>query len=470
MSNIPLRYRRTPILILMLVIAGCAAGPNFLAPGAPSGERYTIDDAAARIDGEQTLLPGAAIDACWWQAFGSPSLNAVVEMALRGSPTIDSARATMAQAVQLLAAARGTALPQLTLDASIVHGNTAANGAGGAGTALAITPALTLDTDLFGATSRRIEQAHALLEYQRAQTQGARLTVAGNTVLLSIAIASTRAQIAAVQDIIAVDRRNLDLVRIAVEGGKSARLAMLTAESQLAADMVLLPPLQQQAAVSSHALSILTGRHPGQWTPPGFELEALRLPRDMPLVLPSALVRRRPDIVAAEAQLHAASATIGIAAAQLYPSLTLSADWRAAGASVGELFDRPVWSIAANLLAPVFNGHTLAAQRDAAIDAYAAQLGSYRQTVLQAFGQVADVLEALRHDAALEQAQANALALARKTLDLTQQSYLVGEASLLDLLQAQRLYQQARLGNARARGQRVADSAQLFIVMGGADG
>ena len=458
--------RLAPLLASLILVAGCAAGPDFAVPPAAPGERYTAGGAVPPIDGAQGLRPGAAVGARWWRSFESPALDTMVDAALSNNPTLDSARANLVQALQLLAAARGAAMPQATLDASIAHGG---GTEGATGTVFSVAPALSLDIDPFGAKRRRIEQAGAQADYQRAQWQGARLSVAGNTVLQAVALAAAGAQIAAVEDIIAVDRRNLALVRIAVDAGKSARLDLLTADSQLAADLALLPPLQQQASVSRHALSILTGRSPGMWTPPDFELDALRLPAELPLVLPSALLRGRPDIAAAEAQLHAASAAIGIAAARLYPDVTLSADWRAASASasIGALFDHHVWNVAADLLAPLFNGRALAAQRDAASAAYAAQLGSYRQTILTAFGEVDDTLEALRHDAALAQAQADALASARQALELTQQSFQAGQASLLALLQAQRLYQQARLGDARARSQRLADSARLFIVMGG---
>jgi NodT family efflux transporter outer membrane factor (OMF) lipoprotein len=267
-----------------------------------------------------------------------------------------------------------------------------------------------------------------------------------------------------------VDQRNLDLVQLSAAAGRSAQLDVLTAQSQLASDRGLLPPVQQQASVARHALAVLAGTTAADWSPPGLELTQLALPRALPLSLPSELVRRRPDIVAAEAQLHAASAAIGVASAQLYPNLTLSASWTAAASSAGALFGSGsnLWNIAAGLVAPVFDGHTLAAQRSAAINAYAAQLGNYRQTVLQAFGQVADVLESLQNDAALLDAQRKALDTARAALDLTQQGYQAGQANLLQLLQAQRLYQQARLGHARASAQRYADTAQLFIVMGGA--
>jgi NodT family efflux transporter outer membrane factor (OMF) lipoprotein len=205
--------------------------------------------------------------------------------------------------------------------------------------------------------------------------------------------------------------------------------------------------------------------------PPEFDLHAFALPRDLPALAPSTLVHRRPDILAAEAQLHSASAAIGIASAQLYPNITISADWTSSAATVGGLANGTrLWQLAANLVAPLFIGGALAAQRAAATDAYAAQLGSYRQSLLQAFGQVADALASLQYDAALLAAQRKALDTAQATLDLTQQSYQAGQASLLQLLESQRLYQQARLGYVRALGQRHANTAQFFIAMGGGQG
>lgn len=244
---------------------------------------------------------------------------------------------------------------------------------------------------------------------------------------------------------------------------------MLTAESQLASDRALLPPLLQQASVARHAIAVLVGKESANWSAPDFDFGTLVLPSELPLSLPSDLVRHRPDIQATEAQLHAANAAIGIASAQLYPNITLTASWTAASAG-GALFANPshLWDIAADLVAPVFNGGTLQAQRNAAVDAYAAQLGTYRQTVLQAFAQVADVLQALANDAALLEAQRKALDVAQSTLDLTQQSYQAGQASFLQIIEAQRLYQQARLGYVRAKAQRYLDTLQLFVALGGA--
>lgn len=465
------------VTALALALAGCAAGPDYVRPAAPPQARYTPLDPAVMAGGAdvpgQTVRHGAEVSQRWWQAFGFPALDALVAQALAASPTLASARATVAQADALVAAAHGGAWPQLDIAASAarIHGGGA--GVGGAtASQFALGPEIGFDPDLFGAIRRRVEQAQALADYQQAQWQSAQLNLIGNLVLQAIALASTEAQIAAASDIVDVDRRNLALVQASAAAGKSARLDVLTAQSQLASDLALLPPLEQQASVARHALALLAGRSPADWAPPGFELAAFTLPRQLPLTLPSALVRGHPDVRGAEAQLHAANATIGIATAQLYPSMTLSASWSARSSTASGLFDggnRP-WSLAADLLAPVFHGGTLAAQRAAAIDAYAAQLGNYRQAVLQVFSRVADALEALPHDAAAALAQADALRSARAVLALTQESYQAGQASLLQLLVAQRLYQQARLGDARARGQRFSDTAQLFIALGGAPG
>jgi NodT family efflux transporter outer membrane factor (OMF) lipoprotein len=213
----------------------------------------------------------------------------------------------------------------------------------------------------------------------------------------------------------------------------------------------------------------LVGKTPAQWQPPRFDFAMLTLPTDVPATLPSTWLLARPDVGAAQAQLHAASAQIGVATAALYPNVTLSASWTQAAASMGPLFDATngLWTVAAALTAPLFHGGALTAQKRAAVDAFEAQLGIYRQTVLQAFGQTADTLRALQHDADALAAQRTALDTAQASLQLLQESYRVGTASLMDVLQAQRLFAQARLGYAKAKGQRYVDTAQWFAAMGG---
>jgi len=337
------------------------------------------------------------------------------------------------------------------------------------GTLLSIGPTVSYGPDLFGRVRRQVEENTALADVQRFALAAAWLALTGNAVNEAIASASAREQMRAVQDIVAVDRRNVNLVEIEHSAGRAARTDVLAAQSQLAADLALLPPLKQQLSAAHDALAILAGKTPAEWAAPRFDFEMLVLPVYVPETLPSALVRARPDILAAEAQLHAASAAIGVATAELYPSITLSASWTQQAARMGELFDSAngLWSVAAGLTAPLFHGGALKAQRQAAVDAFDAQLGVYRQTVLAAFGQVADTLKALEHDAEELAAQRAALDSAQALLALSQEDYQVGTASMLDVLQAQRLYAQARLGYAKARGQRYLDTAQLFEATGG---
>jgi NodT family efflux transporter outer membrane factor (OMF) lipoprotein len=231
----------------------------------------------------------------------------------------------------------------------------------------------------------------------------------------------------------------------------------------------LLPGLAQQLSVANHALSILVGRAPGNWSPPEFDLTALKLPGRLPVSLPSELVHQRPDIQAAEAQLHAASAQIGIATAQLYPSITLSAGLSGSSLDGATLFSPAglVWSVAAGIAQPIFDGGMRQAERRAALAAFKASAADYQQVVLQAFGQVADILQALAHDAMLLEAQQRALDMASESLHLQRANYSGGGIGILNLLDAQRQYQQARLGYVRAEAQRYQDTIQLLVDMGG---
>jgi NodT family efflux transporter outer membrane factor (OMF) lipoprotein len=464
---------RAALLAYAMTLEACTAvGPDFVPPKAPELVTYSRADPARADAGSaepRQRIAAGAVPRQWWRAFASPALDALVEQALAGSPTMESAQATLAQAREGITAARGALFPQVTLGASAGRGRQGAGSSAGVIDSSSVGPSLAYSVDAFGATSRRVEQAQALADLQQAQWQATRLTLAASAVAQAIALASATEQMRAAHDIIAADQRNLDLVQLSQAAGKSAGLDVLTAESQLASDRALLPPLQQQASAARHAMALLTGRSPAEGSAPKFDFDSLALPGDLPLSLPSELVHRRPDIQAAEAQLRASSAAIGIATAALYPSVTLNASFTLAAAGSGALFTHSssLWDLAAELLAPVFDGGILKAQRAAATDAYAAELGSYRQTVLLAFGQVADVLHALGHDAALLAAQRKALDAAQATLDLTQQSYQAGQTSFLQIIEAQRLFQQARLGYVRAQAQRYADSVQFFVAMGG---
>ncbi len=459
-----------------LALGACVAvGPDYMPQPGPSIANYSRADPSKASDGsaegDQRISVGV-VTPYWWKAFASPVLNALVKQALAGSPAIEAAQATLAQAREGITAARGDLFPQITIGGSAGRSNSGAPGLDTTLNKSSVGPSLAYQVNAFGATSRRVEQAQALADLQQAKLRATRLTLTGSTVAQALALASATEQIRAVQDIIAFDQHNLELVQLSANAGRSAYLDVLTAESQLSSDRALLPPLQQLASVARHALAVLTGRMPAESPDLQFDFSILTLPRDLPLALPSGLVRERPDLQAAEAQLHASSAAIGIATVALYPNLTLDASFAETTVGSGALFANStgIWSLAASILAPVFSGGKLSAQRAAATDAYAAELGNYRQAVLTAFGQVADVLHALSHDADQLAAQRRALNAAKATLELTQQSYQAGQAGLLQIIEAQRLYQQARLGYVRAQTQRFADSAQFFVVTGGGSG
>jgi NodT family efflux transporter outer membrane factor (OMF) lipoprotein len=428
---------------------------------------------AGTADAQQHFAPGKDVADQWWLLFQSPALNATVAQAVADSPTLETALATLAQAWQALAGARGALYPQVDLSASAARARLGSGQsavlAHPVGNVFSIGPSVSYSPDLFGGIRRQVEEKTALAEFARYELCAAYLSLTGNAVLQAIAIATTREQIKAVRDIIAVDQNNVELVLAEQAAGKASAVDVLSARSRLAADRALLPPFEQDLAAAHDALIIIVGKTPAEWTPPDFDLGSLNLPGELPVSLPSRMVSARPDILAAQAQLHAASATIGVATAQLYPQISLTATWTQAAGTMGALFDSAngLWAVAAGLAAPLLHGGALEAQRQGAIDAFAAQLGTYRQTVLQAFGQVADVLQALQHDAEELDAQGNALDLAQATLALSHESFKAGQISFLQVLDAQRTFSQARLGYAKAKGQRYTDTAQLFAAMGG---
>jgi NodT family efflux transporter outer membrane factor (OMF) lipoprotein len=474
--------RARAALLVALIAGGCAVGPDFVRPTALPVTGYETEPISLPAPGDPDPAQRFAADAIarrWWELFESPALDELLAVAVADSPTLASARATLAQAEQVVIVARAAYYPQVDLTATGSWQNARSLSGGSSRTIIAngpnnlttsmfnIGPALTYTPDLFGQSRRFVEQQTALAENQVQQLAATYLTLTASTATQALTIASTEAQIKAVNDIIAADEHNLELVRIAFTAGSVARTDVLSAESQLAGDRTLLPPLLQQLSVARHALSVLIGKAPAEWSPPDFELETLTLPGDLPVTVPSELVRRRPDILAAEAQLHAASAAIGVATAQLYPSVTISPS--VVLQAVGGPVSTPsiIGSIAGTIVAPLYHGGALKAQQRAAIDAYESELGVYRQTLLVAFGQVADVLRALQHDAELLGSETAAVTASKASLELAQEAYTAGRGSLVQVLDAQRLYAQAVLGYARAKGQRYVDTILLFEAMGG---
>jgi NodT family efflux transporter outer membrane factor (OMF) lipoprotein len=483
-SSIASRLWRAGGVLVALLLAGCAVGPDFVKPAPPAVPAYTSSAMPAALspgsgEADQRIASGQTIAAGWWQLFHSPPLDAVLSEAIAGNQTLAAANATLAQAQEAVSQARAAFYPQIDLALSArrdqttsLRSNSGRPGGGGATSVsnlYSVGPSVSYTPDVFGLTRRQVEQQQALAQSQAYQLAAAYLTLTGNAVSQAINIASARLQIKATEDIIAEDEQNLALVRAKFEAGKAARTDVLIAESQLANDRTLLPPLSQQLSVARHALAVLSGKFPQQSGALDFELAAFTLPGELPLSLPSQLVRQRPDILAAEANLHAASAAVGVATAQLYPTVTLSASFGYESTDLGALFQgsSEIWSLVSGLTAPIFHGGALQAQRRGALDALQASLATYQQTVLQAFGQVADTLRALANDADLVGAGRRALDVANASLTLQRLSYAAGKSDLIQLLDSQRLYQQALLGYARDQAQRFQDTTQLFVAMGG---
>src|SRR5579885_1248485 len=445
---------------LSLSLAGCTLGPDFFSPAPPETKSYTepgetnLPDAASGAKAKQRLALGAKVADDWWTLFRSPALDRVMKEALAGSPTLAQAQAQLVQAREGIAAAQGATLPQLDLAAEVARQQFNAQPSGVNRKPVpvwlySIGPSVSYAPDVFGGLKRTVEAQEARADLSQYQLAAAYLALTGNIATQAITIASIRAQIDATNRIVADDERNLKLVRTAQTAGTATMVDVTSAESQLANDRALLPPLRQQLSVARHALSVFAGKPPGAWAPPDFELKNLALPRDLPLSVPSQLVRNRPDILAAEAQLHVASAQIGVA-------------------TLGNFFSGIFtgYNIGANLAAPIFHGGTLKAQQKAAIAAFDAAMASYRQTVIQSFGQVADVLQALKHDDEAVTAQNRALATAEQALKLARLSFTEGNSTLLQVLDAERQADRARIGAVQAEAQRLLDTAQLFVALG----
>jgi NodT family efflux transporter outer membrane factor (OMF) lipoprotein len=469
------------VLAFVIALGGCAVGPDFERPAPPRVTAYTskktpIALAASGNEPAQRLMNGQAIQAAWWRVFRSAALDSVVQQAIAASPTLDAARATLEQAQQTVLEARAAYYPWLDFAAAAERQQGPAFVLGilpGGNLPVfnlyTLGPTVSFSPDVFGATKRRVEQQAALAQNAAFELAAAQLTITGDVVTEALTIASTRLQMRALRDIVADDEKNLALVQDKFEVGRVPSTDVLLAESQLTNDRALLPPLGQQLAAAEDALAVLAGKFPADWRQSDFELADFTLPAELPVSVPSTLVHQRPDILAAEAQLHAASAALGVAIAQMYPTITLSASVETAALFPSDLFQSSglVWTLLGGVTNPIFHGGALKAQKQAAIDAFRASFATYRQTVLQAFGQVADNLRALDHDAQLAEATRRALDVAEKSLELQRFSYAGGKTDILLLLDAERSNEQARLTYARAEAQRYIDSAQLFVAMGG---
>jgi NodT family efflux transporter outer membrane factor (OMF) lipoprotein len=472
------------------LLCACTVGPNFHRPAAPATPGYrpaaqsrplgaaaaaAQQRAPAAAPYEQQIRLGSPAASDWWTLFRSSQLDVLIRHALADNRNLVAAKATLAQSQELVAAQTGRLYPQVGLTAGAGRqqygkqflGSLIPSVAPFTYVSFGAGVSYTLDYD--GAIARSIEEQMAFEQYERSELDAAQLTLTGDVASEAVIIAAMRGEIRAAAELISEDRNNVSLVQTAFANGSVSKLDVLTAQSQLATDQALLPPLYQQLAMARHALAVLLGRSPAEWSQPDLELTDLRLPRQLPVSVPSQLVRRRPDILAVEAQLHAATAAVGIATANLYPQINLSATLGQQALTPGKLFDTSstAWSLIAGLTQPLFDGGTLRAERRASLDALRASAAQYQQTVLDSFGQVADLLDALDHDAQLVAAQANARDTSEASLELARQSYQAGNSGILQVLDAQRERQRAELGFLEAQSHQYLDTIQLLLAVGG---
>ncbi len=456
-------------------LAGCAVGPDFHAPTVPEGKDFhvaalpaaTVESNAPTGDA-QRFLEGADVPARWWTTFGSDELDRRVEGALAHSPTVASAQAALRQAQEGVNAARGALLPSIDAGAGVTR-TTLNSPTGSAFTLNNVGVDVGYTLDLFGGVRRGVEAQSALADMARYQLQGTYLSLAGNVATASFREAALRGQVVALDEIVGLYEEQLKLVETQHEIGAKSLGDVLAIRAQAAAARAQLPALRQQLAQTRNQLATYLGQFPSEAELDALELDALLLPTDIPVSLPSTVARQRPDVLAAEAELHRATAAVGIATANLYPQITLSANLGSQAADAGDLFGSgsKVWGIGANLLQPLFHGGSLRAQKRAAEAGLDKAVADYRQTLLTAFQNIADALRALELGAENLKAQAEAEAAASRSLDLVRVQYRDGAASYLQVLDATRNYQQARIALIQARATRLADTAALYAALGG---
>jgi len=470
--------------VLAAGMSACAFGPDFQTPAPPAAatDGYTPTAMPARTASAPASVTGGAaqqfsmgqdIPAQWWAVFRSPALDQLIRNALALNPNMAAAEASLRQAQENYAAQAGNLVwPAVNGQLGVARQKANAITTGGAPGVFNLYNAsvnVSYTPDVFGATRRALEAARATVDYQRFQVEATYLALSANVVTTAIQEASLRAQIKATREVLDALNKQLGVIEKQFEYGAIPRTTVLSQRNQVAQITANLPPLEKALAQSRHQLSVLAGRLPSEPGMPEFALDSLTLPETLPVSLPSALARQRPDVRASEELLHQASALVGVATAAQYPQFTLSGSYGASSPAFGNLLDAnsAVWSLAAGLAAPIFNGGALSAQRRAAEAAYDAAAAQYRATLLTAFQNVADSLRALDSDAQTLKAQAEAEALAAESLTLATEQYKLGAISYLALLDAQRSYQQSHINLVQAQAARYADTAALFQALGG---
>jgi NodT family efflux transporter outer membrane factor (OMF) lipoprotein len=482
----PLRRFATALAALAglagLAVAGCVVGPNFPTPPALAVNSYVANQPAvttgsgAGVAAAQAFHPGTPLPQDWWHAFGSVTLDALVERAVTNSPDVAQSQARLLEAQASMAAESGaTRFPSVDGTASAARQRVYL---AGFGIPNAPTPApfdlynvsvnASYSLDLFGGNHRVLEGLAAQVDYQYFELSASRLTLAANVVTAAIRRASIGAQIAATNELLLTQQRQLQIMQTRHALGGISEQEARDQRRLLAQTQATLPLLEKQRDQLTHQLAVYAGWSPAEAKLPELALADLHLPVDLPLVLPAELARERPDIRAAEALWHAACAQVGVATANLFPKLNLTASAGSERLSPGQLANSlNVWSLGSQAMQPLFHGGQLRANRRAAEAAYDAAGAGYRVTVLLALQQVADSLAALDADARALQAQTAANDESEANFEIAQQRYSLGGISEWTLLDAERQRQQTRISRFSSVGDRYADTAALFHALGG---
>jgi NodT family efflux transporter outer membrane factor (OMF) lipoprotein len=475
----PLRGTLAALLLASTALAGCSAvGPDFKLPDFLGGSSagYSKDPlptttSAADVHGgdPQNFAYGKDIPANWWELFNSPQLDALVRQAVANNPGLASAQASLRAAQETLIASQGALYPSVKASGSAERARSTTSSNPGPYTLYGASVAVSYAPDIFGGTRRQIEASQAAVDLQRYQVEATYLTLTANVVTAAILEASLRERIKATEDIISADEEVLEVSRNRVALGAAAQSDVLQQEATLAQTRATLPSLRKQAEQERNALAALVGRFPNGYTDDPFELHDLRLPRELPVSVPSELVRQRPDIRAAEASLHEASARVGVATANMYPSFSLTAALPASSDALDTLLraSSVAWSLAAGVTQPIFEGGTRLHTKRAAEANYEAAVQDYRSTILSGFQDVADVLRALQLDADALRDQLAAEDAARASLDLVRTQYQAGAVAYTSVLTAEQTFQSARINRTTAQATRYTDTVSLFQALGG---
>ncbi len=472
-------------LLLSLTLSACAVGPNFKRPPAPTDAGYGAAPtqgetrAAAGVGGNaQRLREGMDIPADWWTLFGSAPLSQLIEQALKQNPDVNAAQAALRQANELYAAQRATLWPSLQGGFSAQRAKNALGTLANPTSLPQVNPYYNLYTaqlsvsylpDVFGGESRALEASKAQAEATRFQLEATYLTLSSNVVVTAVQEASLRAQISATERLVQVQQQLSATVSAQKGLGTASQLDLLSQQAAEAQTAATLPPLRKQLAQTRDALTALIGRLPAEEPTQTFRLEELTLPAAVPVSIPSKLIEQRPDVRQAEANLHAASAAVGVAIADMLPQFAISAQTGSAALQISQLFTSYTgfWSAGASLTQTLFDAGALLHRKraaDAALDQAGAQ---YRAAVILACQNVADTLHALKADADTLVATVAAERAARSAFDIARQQRTLGGISTVALLNAEQTYQQAALAVVQARANRYADTAALFQALGG---